>query len=231
MAEFKKRETAYKLRIGEILSGAPIVEDVPQEASPDPTQNISSGATKERFRFLELGDKKIIRVNIIANIIEKYISEGEKKYASITVDDATGQIRLKTFGEDVNKFSDLAQGDTIIIIGVLRTYNRDLYILPEVIKKADPRYLLIRKLELEKRSSPRSASLVSGAINTEKKLGVREEIIEMIKGGGDSSGVGTEDIILKVKSASPEIINAEIIKLLEDGMIYEPRPGKVRWLG
>ena len=40
-----------------------------------------------------------------------------------------------------------------------------------------------------------------------------------------------KEIILKVKSASPESINAEIMKLLEDGMIYEPRPGKVRWLG
>ena len=227
MAEYKKRETAYKLRIGEILSGTPIVEDIPQEASPDPNQALAPGATKEKFRFLELGDRKIIRVNIIANIIEKYASEGEKRYATITIDDATGQIRVKTFGDDVAKFADISQGDTISIIGVLRSYNRDMYVLPEIIKKVDPRYLLVRKLELDKKSSPSS-----GAIATpEKKLGVRDEIIELIKAGGDSGGISTEDLILKVKSGSPEVINSEIIKLIEDGMVYEPRPGKVRWLG
>jgi len=29
----------------------------------------------------------------------------------------------------------------------------------------------------------------------------------------------------------PEIINKEISKLLEEGFIYEPRPGKIRILG
>jgi hypothetical protein len=51
MAEYKKRETAHKLRIGEILSGTPIVEDVVQEAAPDSTQTVAPGATKERFRL------------------------------------------------------------------------------------------------------------------------------------------------------------------------------------
>ena len=227
MAEYKKRETAYKLRIGEILSGTAIVEDIPQEASPDPNQALAPGATKEKFRFLELGDRKIVRVNLVANIIEKYQSDGEKKYATITIDDATGQIRVKTFGEDVNKFNDMNQGDTITIIGVLRSYNRDIYVLPEIVKKIEPKYLLVRKLELDKKSAPSS-----GAIATpEKKLTVRDEIIELIKAGGDSGGVSTEDLILKVKSGAPEVINSEVIKLIEDGMVYEPRPGKVRWLG
>ncbi len=230
MAEYKKRETAYKLRIGEILSGVPIVEDVPQEASPDPTQSIGTGAVKERFRFLELGDKRIIRVNIIANIIEKYVSEGEKRYATVTIDDATGQIRLKTFGDDTSMFSELVQGDTIAIIGVLRSYNREMYILPEIIKKVDPRYLLVRKLEIEKKSKA-SMPTTDSAQNQDKKMSARDEIIALIRAGSDSGGVSTEDIILKVKSASPEIINSEIIKLIEDGMVYEPRPGKVRWLG
>ena len=30
---------------------------------------------------------------------------------------------------------------------------------------------------------------------------------------------------------APEIINQEIKKLLEEGMAYEPRPGKLRFLG
>jgi RPA family protein len=226
MAEIRKRETAYKVKIGDILNGTPIVEDVPQEASPNPTENVATGAVKERFRFLELGDKKIVRINIVANIIDKYSSEGEKRYATVTIDDASGQIRIKVFGEDTDMLKDLSQGDTVIVIGVLRSYNRDIYILPEVIKKADPRYLLVRKLELDG-----NKGIKKEPAKQEQALETRDQIIEIIKAGADSGGVSTEDIILKVKSASPEVINSEIIKLLEDGMIYEPRPGKVRWLG
>jgi RPA family protein len=223
--EQRKRETAYKLKIGDILNGTPIVEDIPQEASPDPTQ-AQNTVVKERFRFLEIGEKKIMRINIIANVIDKYSSEGEKKYAAVTIDDASGQIRLKVFGEDVAMLQDLSQGDTIAVIGVLRSYNRELYVLPEIVKKVDPRYLLVRKLELEGKKADKKTEATQ-----EKVLEIRDQIIELIKSNADSGGISTEDIILKIKSVTPETINSEIIKLLEDGMIYEPRPGKVRWLG
>lgn len=225
MPEQRKRETAHKLKIGDILAGTPIVEDVPQE-TPDPAQTLTA-PTKERFRFLELGDKKIMRVNVIANVIDKYLSEGERKFATLTIDDASGQIRLKVFGEGTVQFENLAQGDTIAIIGVLRSYNREVYISPEIIKKTDPRYLLVRKLELEKSS---------GAIKKEpsapgQTIQLRDQIIELIKAGEAMGGATTEEIIMKIKSSNPDIINSEIIKLIEDGIIYEPRPGRVRYLG
>jgi len=217
MAEFKKRETAYKLRIGEILNGTPIIEE---------TKNEETG-NKERFRFLEIGEKQIIRVNLIANVIDKFSSEGEKKFATVTVDDATGQVRLKLFGDDVSKFENLNHGDTILIIGLLRSYNNEVYVSPEIIKKIDPRYLLIRKLEIEKNQKSRQAdSDKSGQIGS-----LREEIIKTLQSSEDPGGVETEQIILKIKSSDPSAINSEIIKLLEDGVIFEPRPGRVRYLG
>jgi len=233
MAEFRKRETAYKLRIGDILSGTPIVEDIPQDAAPNPNETITSQATtKERFRFLELGDKKIIRVNIIANVVDKFDSGSEKRYSTITVDDATGQIRVKAFGDGVDMITSLSHGDTIIVIGVLRSYGGEVYISPEIVKKADPRYLLVRKLELDGKAAKRTLTQEpSGIPGQEKVMTTKDQIIEIIKSAGDSSGVSTEEIILKVKSANPEVINSEIIRLIEDGMIYEPRPGRVRWLG
>ena len=82
-----ERQTAYKLRVGDILKGHPIIEN-------------------ERLNFLELGDKKIIRVNVVANIIDKFESEGDKKFASFTIDDASGQVNIKFFGNDVDKFKE-----------------------------------------------------------------------------------------------------------------------------
>ncbi len=201
-SEQKKRNIAYKLRIGDILKSKPIVQE-------------------GKFLFLELGDKKIVRVNIIANAVDKYLSEGEKKYASITVDDASGQIRLKAFGDDITILKEIIQGDTLQIVGNVREYNSELYLLPEIAKKVDPKWLLVRKLEIQK--SRKDIPLATNAP-------IRDVILEKIKKADDSGGIEIEKLIMDTE-ASPELINGEIKKLLENGEIYEPRPGVLRYLG
>lgn len=201
MAEQIKRNIAYKLRIGDLEKGKQIIEN-------------------EKFLFLELGEKKIVRVNIIANVIEKYESESESKFLSFTIDDASGQIRLKSFKEDSDRFRNINQGDTVLVIGTLRIYNNELYIAPEIIKNYNPQYLLVRKLELEK-------EIPIPQDKTEIKA-TKDKIIEIIKSSED--GVDADKLIIEIKS-SPEIINQEIQKLLEEGIIYEPRPGRFRYLG
>ena len=198
-----KRKIAFKLRVGSILEGKPIIE-------------------VERLKFLELNGKEIIRVNIIANIIDKYIQEGEKKFGSITLDDASGQIKVKVFGEDISRFSDLNQGDTILVIGLLRSWNNEIYLTPEIIKKKSPSYLLLRKLEIEA-EQPKTH-------NPAQLTELKDKIINMVKNAESEGGIEIEKIILELKE-SPELINSEIKKLLEEGMVYEPRPGKLRYLG
>lgn len=197
MTEIRKRETAYKLRIGDILRANQIFEEVE--------------SLNKKLRFVELGNKKILRVNLIANVIDKFESEGENKFATLTLDDGSGQIRIRVFGEDIEKFRDLIQGDTLIVIGLLRSFNQELYILPDIIKKMNPKYLLIRKLEIEK-SSPN--------LTPEKKQEIkvlRDEIIEMIKNEEINEGIDKEEIIMKIK-VNPNLISQEIQKLLEDGL-------------
>jgi RecG-like helicase len=211
MAEFRKREVAHKIRIGDLLRGQPIFEE-------------SEGQNK-RLKFVELGDKQILRINIIANVVDKFESDGQTKFATITLDDGSGQIRGRLFGEDISRFNDVTQGDTVIVIGLLRFYNEETYFLPEIVKKQDPRYLLVRKLEIEKMFTPLPTS--------EEKNGVkvlRDEIIIMIKGSESQEGIEKEEMIMKIKS-EPDLISQELNKLLEEGIIYEPKPGRVRYLG
>ena len=130
LEEPKKRNISFKLRIGDLLKAKPIIQD-------------------GKFLHAELGDKKIIRVNLIANVVDKFIMDTDKKYASITIDDASGQVRLKSFGDDILLLKDISQGDTLQIIGVVREYNSEIYINPEIAKKVDPRWLLVRKLEIQ----------------------------------------------------------------------------------
>lgn len=211
MPEFKKRETAHKLRIGDILRGNQIFEE--------------TEALNKRLLHLELGNKKIVRVNLIANVIDKFESEGESRFATITVDDGSGQIRARLFGEDVKKFNDLSQGDTLLIIGLLRSYNQELYILPELIKKQEIKYLLIRKLEIEKSFSQHPTNEKKQEIKV-----LREEIINLIKNAEPNDGIDKEELIIKIRT-QPNLVTQELQKLLEEGIIYEPRPGRVRYLG
>jgi RPA family protein len=212
MPDFQ-RETAYKLRIGDLLGGTQIFDEPP---TPE---------TRKRLQFVELGDRKLVRVNIIANVIDKYESEGERKFASITMDDGSGQIKIRVFGEDLNKFKDIAQGDTLMIIGLLRSYNDELYILPEILKKQDPKYLLVRKLEIEKQQPQ-----IKTPEQKQEIKAFRDQIIEIIKASETSEGIDTEQMILQLK-AQPNLVTQEVKKLLEEGIIYEPKPGRLRYLG
>lgn len=202
-----KRNIAYKFRIGDLLLGNPIIDG-------------------ERFSFLELGDKKIIRVNLIGNVIERYDSEGEKQYTFLTIDDGSGQIKLKSFGDDIEKLRDINQGQTILCIGVLRYFNNEVYISPEIVKSLIPEYLLVRKLEIEKQKSNNAP-----VVEKEKIIAIKDQILEKIKQAEQEGGIDKDKIIMEIRDASPDIINQEIQKLLEEGIIFEPRPGRVRYLG
>ena len=202
-----KRNIAYKLRIGDILMGKPIFDG-------------------ERFSFLELGDKKIVRVNVIGNIVEKYNSEGETKYIFLKLDDGSGQISLKIFGDSIQKFKDIEQGLTVVVIGLLRNWNNETYITPEIIKEQDPKYLLIRKMEIEKKRN-----IESEPINKTQIIAVKDKILATIKNAEDQGGIEMDQMILNLRDVSPEIIKQEVQKLLEEGIAFEPRPGKIRYLG
>ncbi len=198
-----KRNIAYKFRIGDLLAGKPQAEG-------------------DKFQHLLVSDMQVIRVNVVANVIDKYIQDGEKRFGSITLDDGSGQVKAKVFGEDVDKFSDIVQGDTLVVIGLLRSWNNEIYISPEIIKKKDPLYLLVRKHEVDM-----AKTVVHDPAQI---LALREKIIEYVKAADKDGGVAIDSLILELHE-SAEIINAEVKKLLEDGVAYEPRPGKLRWLG
>lgn len=198
-----KRNIAYKYRIGSILNGKPVLE-------------------AEKLKHMEIDGKEVTRVNIIANIVDKFIQDGEKKFGSLTLDDATGQIKVKTFGEDIEKFSEFNQGDTVMLLGLLRSWNNEIYIIPEILKKKDPSFLLIRKLEIES-EQPK-------VVDKETLTALKDKILQMVKEAESEGGIGIDKIIMESKE-NPEVINKEIKKLLEEGLVYEPRPGKLRYLG
>src|SRR3989344_3434532 len=71
-----KRHVAYKFKIGQIIAGNQIFD-------------------QDRLNSVEINNRKASRVNVIANVIDKYLQEGEKNYGTVTLDDASGQIKVK----------------------------------------------------------------------------------------------------------------------------------------
>ena len=202
--EQRKRNIAYKLRIGDILKGVPMMNE-------------------GKFLFLELGDKKVVRVNILANCVDKFVQEGERQFASLTVDDASGQLKLKAFGEDIGPLKEVMQGDTLQVVGNMREWNGELYMIPEIIKKVDTRWLLVRKLEIQ--NSRKDMQTAEGGDS-----GLKNDVMIKIKDAESDGGIDIDALVMNIE-ASPDAINIEIKKLLEEGLIYEPRPGRLRYLG
>lgn len=198
-----KRKVAYKTRINQILEAK---------------QNVEG----ERLRNIEINGKEVVRVNLIANVTDKFIQEGEKKYGNLTLDDASGQIRAKVFGDDTAKIEQFNQGDTLQIIGLVRSWNNELYLTPEILRKKDPAFLLVRKLEID--------ALAPKTLAKEEIAELKDKILTTVRDAENEGGIDIDKIILELKEP-PETINNEIKKLLEDGLCYEPRPGKLRYLG
>jgi len=94
-------------------------------------------------------NKKISRVSIIATVVQKFENE-DMSYASVTIDDGSADIRVKTWKDDVDIISNAMIGDLVLLVGKVKKYNDELYIVPEILKKIDPNWELIHKTILLK---------------------------------------------------------------------------------
>ncbi|MEM1577569.1 MAG: OB-fold nucleic acid binding domain-containing protein [Candidatus Pacearchaeota archaeon] len=192
-----KRKTAYKLWIKDI----------------NKCEQIFDGG---KFVGINFNGKIVKRINIVGNIIDKF--DGSN-FTSIIIDDSTGIIEIRDFEE---KLKDFEIGDSILVIGKLKNFNERIYLGSEVVKKVDPLFLIARKIELEKIFKNK---LEEKKIETEIKENnkIKYEILKKIK-ENENNETNIEDLYLKLDYSIDEIKKA-IEDLLEEGKIYEPRPG------
>ena len=202
MPESKERQIAYKVRIGDLFKGNYVIQ-----GGWDPN-------------YIELNDQKISRVNIIAAVVDKQLTD---KLATISVDDGTATIVGKSFNEEVKKIEDINVGDVVLLVGRPRKYNEELFISLEIIKKVDPAWAKVRKLELEKESKE---IIPKESINVEQKEeSPRQKIISILKKMDNSDGVDISEVLNRANIENGEELIDELVR---EGEIYENKPGKVR---
>lgn len=178
----KKRLTAIKSRIDSIING----KYVKQEG-----MNPNYVLTKDGVR--------ISRARILATVVDKFVSD-DKKFFSITLDDGNGTIRAKTFGSLL--LDNISIGDILDVIGRVREFNEEIYIVPEVVFKVDPNFELLRELEIREAEKDWQRKKET-VLKYSKQVSDLDELKELMK----EFGISQEDVesILQSQEIEEEI--------------------------
>lgn len=126
-----KRLTAKKASIAEISAG----------------KYVKKTGFESSYILTRLG-RRLTRVRLLGLIVDRYTSPDEK-YATMTLDDGTDTMRCKSF-INMKIFDGLTAGDLVDVFGKVKEYEGEFYIMPEILRKADPNVETLRILELER---------------------------------------------------------------------------------
>ncbi len=142
------------------------------------------------------GDKSIYKARIYGIVVSS---------DELIVDDGTGSILVRTFETPIS----INLGDPVLIIGKPRLYNQQTYILGEILKKIDKKWLEIREKQHPKPSADQRAT----ALNLVRTL-------------DKGDGADYNQVAAQIGKNGEELI----VHLLSVGEIYETRPGKLKVL-
>ncbi|MFO8016647.1 MAG: hypothetical protein R6U32_06075 [Candidatus Woesearchaeota archaeon] len=129
--ETRQRQTAFKVKISEILNGKYVVQE-----GWEPN-------------YVTIHGNSVSRVNIIGAVVSK--GGGDEGDGTLMLDDGTGRIPARSFDSSPS-LSEVNVGDMVLVIGKPREYSNEMYLVPEIIKVLeDKRWAELRKVELERR--------------------------------------------------------------------------------
>lgn len=214
--------------------------------------------------FLEDGGKRILsphgvemrRVVVVGLITEHFVREADgdkQRYESITVDDGSGVIRLKVWGErGSNLLKSDQEGTLVLVVGKVEKYGDEIHIDPELVKEViNPNVMSLHLLEryetilkrtgvaLPDTSPYQQETLVDDSTTYESKPtkkpakrvgGVTGEILEFIRENAGSDGVHMQDIVthFEKRDMDSKEIQEKVFKLYADDAIIEVSAARYR---
>ena len=181
--------------------------------------------------YVELYNNQISKVNLVATVVNKMESD-DKNYISITLDDGSEEIRLKTWREDIRLLRDINIGEIILVVGKIKKYNEEVYLIPNVVKKMNVDWETARKLELIKTYGKpnETQNLNVYPIGSEgEKIDVEEikfttsnlrnEVLSLIEAYEEKEGISLEEVKENLHADVPKI-NSVIEELIKEGQVY-----------
>ncbi|HLC58522.1 MAG TPA: OB-fold nucleic acid binding domain-containing protein [Candidatus Nanoarchaeia archaeon] len=226
--EIQQRNTAYKVWIANLLKGSYV-----------------KGLGEFESGYVEVKNNRVSRVNLVGSVIDRF--EGNN-FLSLSLDDGSGVIALRSWNEDVNIFSGVEIGDLILVIGKLKEYSGRAYITPEIVKKLDnPLWLKVRKLELLKEYGE-IERVEATQMNTVSSIQDEEPVMHVVEEKMSSSSSNSREVVLSLienldggtgadidivldKSGLGEDGRKLILELIKEGEVFELQVGKLRVMG
>jgi len=199
-----KRETAYICLISDIIQG----------------NFVKAEGWNPSYVVTAIGN--LSRINLMGVLVSREDND-------LVLDDGSGRIILRSFEEgSLNEFN---VGDFVTVIGRPRAYNEQKYIVPEIIKKTEPTWAEYRKKQIEflKREQVpvRKENKVIAAEPTSPVANQYQKIIEFIRDLDAGDGAEANEVAGRTGFPNAEML---ILKLIEEGEIFEIKPGRLKIL-
>jgi DNA polymerase III alpha subunit len=174
---------------------------------------------------------KVTRVRILGTVIDKKVfrTAGKTDYGVLSVDDGSGyMIQVKAWSINVTAIEKAQTGDMIDIIGRVVHRDEEVFLTAEIIRKIeDPNWETVRELEIiwDHLRRLKSDKVRSGSSSyTPSKI--RSEVLRIIEGAENENGIDYMDLVKRIRRFDEEEVKKVLKKLLNQGEIYESRPGK-----
>lgn len=200
-----------------------------------PIADVRGQVTEEGLR-MPLG-ATISRVWITGVIVQKK----QENYLSFLVDDGTGTMRVRVFN-DLERFP-VEVGDTVEVVGRVREYNGRLYVTPDFVRKIDPNTELLRRAEAVKvrrliaggklsLEPPKPSEQPGGAPVENPQSGQETKQTSIDADGKVLETLGDAELTMveleKKTGLSESELNSCLEGLLENGEVFEPKPGRFK---
>lgn len=222
----RERMTAIRASVADIVNGTYLEDDGARVVSPYGVE--------------------LRRVVLVGYIVNR--QSGQGNFVSITIDDGTETIKAKAWGTDTSTLDHVSNSMLVILVGKIRQYEGETYIVPEMAKELDdPNFMTLHLLERYNAmltqgglSIPSTTifeeSIVEKPLESESSKEKRKpkgtlakEILQYIKKNPDPQGVSIEDIVDNLKDNHPkEKIQMEVIELMAAEQIQEVKIGRYK---
>ncbi len=124
--------TAYKLKIEDLVRG----------------QYVRSPEGTEPSYLLTPWGQHIPRARVLGTVVDKFVRD-DQGYATLRLDDGSETISLRAWREGVPEFAGFKMGDLIDVIGRVREFEGEVYLVPDLILRVeDSNWELVRELEI-----------------------------------------------------------------------------------
>lgn len=169
---------------------------------------------------------EVSRANVMG-IVTQELDDG------YMLDDGSGQLKMKTFEEK----AAVNIGTPVQVIGRPRVYAGELFLNYEIVKEISPAWLEFRKEELKK-VEPVVESPQNKIVETEgeevhvktNSENIFSKVIDAIRSfdkKNNSQGADVDAVLAELQDPEAEhVVNS----LLEEGEIFEIKPGRVKVL-